>query len=414
MAHDTRLDGTHELGVRIAAARRRRGQTQKATAQLVGKSEDWLRRIENGERGISLRDLAQLAEILRVQDFGTLVGTTAPASLFVRPDHPALGEVRAALAGVAGPAPTGPAEQLLTGLRADVAAAWRLRSTSGKDRTDLAAVLPRLLAAAPAAVRAAEDPDGRRAARHLAAQVYHLAQLYLCYQQDAPELLWVAVDRGMHAALDADDPLAVARGAWYAAYLYRDTGHVDQAHQVVDDARLVLDAEPAELQESPAGQRARSHLALAGAMNHGREGARADALRWWDIAEAADRKATASGAPLSPHALFGQDPGDVALALDVELGRATAAARRAEATDAEAVESVPRRTRLLLEVARAQMLRREHTAAVAVLRDAYATGPEAVVYSLHGRAMVQELRRTAGPMLRGQVGRLADAMGIPA
>jgi hypothetical protein len=275
-------------------------------------------------------------------------------------------------------------------------------------------VLPRLLTSAPAVVRAASDPAARREARLLAAQVYHLAQLYLCYQQDAPELLWVAVDRGMSAALDADDPLAVARGSWYAAYLYRDTGHVDQAHQVVDDARLVLESAPADLQESPAGQRARTHLALAGSLNYGREGARGDALRWWDIAAAADRKANATGAPLSAHALFGQDVTDVALALDVELGRSTAAARRAEAIDTEAVESVPRRTRLLLEVARAQLLRREQTSAVAVLQEAYATGPEATIYSLHGRSMVTELRRAAGPMLRGKVSRLAEAMGIPA
>lgn len=411
---DTRLDGTQELGARLAAARRRRGMTQGSVAQLVGRSEDWLRRIEAGQRGIAVRDLARVAEVLHA-NFAGLLGEVAPASFYTRPEHPALGQVRAALGGVpgAGPAPAG-AGGALEQLRVDVASAWRLRSTSGRDRTDLAAVLPRLLSIAPAAAREAlGDLAARREAQQLGAQVYHLAQLYLCYQ-DAPELLWVSVDRGMRAALDADDPLAVARGSWYAAYLYRDTGHVDQAHQVVDDARLVLDAASPQLQASPAGQRARAHLTLAGAINHGRDGARADAERWLDAGVAADAAATAGGAPLSPHALFGQDPGDVALSLEVELGRAAAAARRAEATDTDAVTSVPRRTRLLLEVARAQLMRREHTAAVAVLRDAYSAGPEATVYSMHGRAMVQELRRTAGPMLRGQVARLADAMGISA
>ena len=98
-------------------------------------------------------------------------------------------------------------------------------------------------------------------------------------------------------------------------------------------------------------------MALAAALNHARDGAHGDAWRWWDTAVAADAEATASGAPLSPHALFGQDPGDVALALEVELGRSAAALRRAEATHADAVASVPRRTRLLLEVARAHLLR---------------------------------------------------------
>ena len=414
MPDDTRLEGTRGLGERIAQARRRRGLTQKAVAQLVGRSEDWLRRIEAGQRGVTLQSLAQLAAVLHVDDFGSLLGEIAPATLVGRPDHPALGEVRAALAGVAAPAADEDADRQLERLRVDVAAAWRQRSVSGRDRTDLATVLPRLLTDAPATVRAAGTPAARRDARHLSAQIYQLAQLYLCYQSDAPELLWVAVDRGLAAALDADDPLAVARGSWYAAYLYRDTGHVDQAHQIVDDARTVLDRSPVELQRSPAGQRARTHLALAGALNYGRDGAAADAWRWWDTAAEADRAAVAGGAPLSTHALFGQDPGDVALALDVDLGRAAAAARRAESTDTDAVESVPRRTRLLLEVARAQVMRREHTAAVAVLRQAWETGPEATVYSMHGRTMIAELRRTAGPMLRGQVARLADAMGVPA
>jgi transcriptional regulator with XRE-family HTH domain len=393
----------------VAAARRRRGLSRHAAAELCGRSEEWLRKIERGQRGTSLRMVARLAEVLKVSDLSELLGDIAPTTLYARPEHAALAQVRAALAAVPEDGTDDPAGRVAA-LRSDVAAAWRLRSVSGRDRSDLAAVLPRLLLATPAAVRGADDD---REARRLAAEVYHLGQLYLCYQ-DAPELLWVVVDRGTRAALDADDPLASARSAWFAAYLYRDTGHVDQAHQAVDDALRELDALPEPLKGSPAERRHRSFLALAAALNHAREGAHADAWRWWDVAEAADQEANAGGVPLSPHALFGQDPGDVALALDVELGRSSAALRRAEATDTDAVTSVPRRTRLLLEVARAHLLRTEHTAAVALLRSAFETGPEATIYSMHGRAMVHELRRTAGPMLRPQVNQLADAMGLSA
>lgn len=353
--------------------------------------------------------VARLADVLKVADLSELLGDIVPTTLYARPEHGALAQVRAALAAVPSGGTDDPARKV-TALRADVASAWRLRSVSGRDRSDLAAVLPRLLLAAPAAVRGGDDP---REAHRLAAEVYHLGQLYLCYQ-DAPELLWVVVDRGMREALDADDPLAAARAAWFSAYLYRDTGHVDQAHQAVDDALRELDTLPEPLKGSPAERRHRSFLALAAALNHARDGAHANAWRWWDIAETAAREADAGGVPLSPHALFGQDPADVALALDVELGRSTSALSRAESTDTDAVTSVPRRTRLLLEVARAHLLRREHTATVALLRSAYETGPEATVYSLHGRAMVYELGRTVGPMLRPQVTHLADAMGVSA
>lgn len=413
MADGTRVGGDRGLGTRVAAARKRRGLSRLAVAELCGRSEEWLRKIERGQRGTSLRMIARLADVLRVADLAELIGEQAPTSLYVRPEHPALGQVRVALAMYGPPAADGDPAAVLGGLRADLAAAWRLRSVSGRDRSDLAAVLPRLLAGGPRAVRSAPAGRRRREARRMLAEVYHLAQLYLCYQ-DASELLWVATDRGMGAALDADDPLAAARAAWFSAYLFRDTGHVDQAHQVIDDAMRMLDQLAAPLAGSPAEQRHRSYVALAGALNHAREGAHADAWRWWDLAAAADRQATAGGVQLSPHALFGQDVADVALALDVELGHAAAALRRAEAVDTESIGSVPRRTRLLIEIARGHMMRREHTAAAALLRAAFDTGPEATIYSLHGRTMVQELQDTAGPLLRAQVAQLSTDLRIGA
>jgi len=404
-----RLDGNRGLGARVAAARRRRGLSRRAAAELCGRTEEWLRKVERGQRGTSLRMAARLAEVLRVP-LAELLGEQTPASVYARPEHAALAQVRAALVAVP-PAPTGDIGEHVAALGADVAAAWRLRSVSGRDRSDLAAVLPRLLTGAGRVVRADGTGQQRRQARRLAAEVYHLAQLYLCYQ-DAAELLWVAADRGATWALGADDPLAAARAAWFSAYLYRDTGHPEQAHQVVDDALRDLDRCPAL--GTPAERRQRANLALATALNHARAGAHADAWRWWDLAEAADRDAVAGGVPLSPHALFGQHPADVALTLDVELGRSASALRRAEATDTDAVTSLPRRTRLLLEVARGHMLRREHTAAAALLQSALDTGPEAALYSLHGRAMVVELQTSAGPMLRSQVARLAEQMGVTA
>ena len=406
MDEGIRLDGEPGIGKRVAAARRRRGLSRRAAAELCGRSEEWLRKVERGQRGTSLRMVARLAEVLHVP-LAELLGEEASPSMFARPEHPALGQVRAALVTVPAAGGSDPAGQLAA-LRADVAAAWRLRSVSGRDRSDLAAVLPRLLTRAAQVVRGAA-PEDRREARRLAAEVYHLAQLYLCYQ-DATELLWVAVDRGMSTAVDADDPLVAARAAWFSAYLYRDTGNLEQAHQVVHDALRELDSSP--VVGTPAERRQRSQVALAAALNHARDGEHGDAWRWWDAAVAADRDATAGGVPLSPHALFGQDPGDVALSLEVELGRSAAALRRAEATDLDAVSSVPRRTRLLLEVARGHLLRREHTAAVALLQQAMVSGPEATIYSLHGRAMVMELQGTAGPMLGPQVARLAEQMGV--
>jgi hypothetical protein len=265
-------------------------------------------------------------------------------------------------------------------------------------------VLPGLLVDGQGAVCAAATPHARQAASAVLAEVYHLAQLYLCYQ-NAPELLWVAADRGMAAAREADDAARVGRSAWFSAYLYRDFGHVEQAHQVVDDAVSVLES----AENAPQVARQRSVVHLASAWNFAREGRPAEAWREWDNAVEFDRDAAPVPGEMT---LFGADPGDVALALDVELGRSAAASRRAEATDLDAVVSVPRRARLTIEAARGQMLKREYAGGVHLLRRAYETSAEATLFSAYARTMVHELSSKAGPMLRREVADLADKLAL--
>ena len=56
------------VGDRIAFYRRRRGLTQRVLAQLVGRSEDWLSKIERNEREIRRLDvLGELAKALQSQ-----------------------------------------------------------------------------------------------------------------------------------------------------------------------------------------------------------------------------------------------------------------------------------------------------------------------------------------------------------
>ncbi len=62
------------IGERIAFYRRRRGLSQAVLADLVGRSEDWLSKIERGERDIRRLDvLADVARALRVT-LGDLLG----------------------------------------------------------------------------------------------------------------------------------------------------------------------------------------------------------------------------------------------------------------------------------------------------------------------------------------------------
>jgi transcriptional regulator with XRE-family HTH domain len=70
-----RAAGDHlSVGERVAFYRRRRGLTQAVLAGLVGRSEDWLSKIERGERQVRRLDvLTELARALRVT-LGDLLG----------------------------------------------------------------------------------------------------------------------------------------------------------------------------------------------------------------------------------------------------------------------------------------------------------------------------------------------------
>jgi transcriptional regulator with XRE-family HTH domain len=63
------------LGARIARFRRRRGISQVACAGLVGRSEDWLSKVENDHIPLDrLSVLRELARVLRVDLFTLLEG----------------------------------------------------------------------------------------------------------------------------------------------------------------------------------------------------------------------------------------------------------------------------------------------------------------------------------------------------
>ncbi len=389
------------LGARVRAARQARGMSREAVAALCGRSEEWLRKLERGQRGTSLRMVARLAEVLHVPDLGDLLDADAPTALYVRATHPDLARIRTA---VLVPLSSDADAPSLNQIRVDLRRAWRLRAASPRDRSDLAGALPPLITAARAANRAARTPEEHRDTCRILAETYHLGQLYLCYQ-DASELLWLVVDRAMNAARAAEDPATLGRATWFTAYLYRDFGMVDDAHLVVEDALRHLDS----VEPTPSVQRQRRVVHLASAWNHARDGHPALAWRDWDAAIEVERN---GGAPVSPDLLFGADCQDVALALEVELGRPAAAIRRAERMDIDAVPSVPRRARLMIEASRGYLLRREHAGALHMLRRAHQVSPEATVYSRDARGIAHDLVTNAGPMFRRDAVALAESLGV--
>ncbi|MEV7263959.1 helix-turn-helix transcriptional regulator [Micromonospora aurantiaca] len=374
-----------EFGARLRAHRERAGKTRAVLGGLVGRSEEWVKALENGRLLTPrLPMLLRLAEVLDIVDLAELTGDQSlPVASVTRAGHPAVDQVAAAMQRPAVLAGEPAAADVLRGL---VDQAWALWHRSTTERTAIAAVLPGLLDDARRSARRLDGADRRRALAELA-RVYHLAQLYVAHQP-YPELVWLAADRAMLAAQDADDPAAIAAAAWYYAHVYRSAGQVDAAEQVLVDAVDLVD--PAADGE----QRARwGQLQLGLALGHAKAGRSGQAWRAWDAAD------EAAGRLAGVHSWLMFGPAATAayaVTLETDLCRPGEAVRRADAADYSALPSHTRRAGHLIEAARAHLLRREEVAAVHLLGRALRESVDTVRHHPYARTAALELSGRRG------------------
>ncbi|MEN3610706.1 helix-turn-helix transcriptional regulator [Plantactinospora sp. ZYX-F-223] len=393
---------TETFGARLRAHRERAGKTRSVLGGLVGRSADWVKALENGRLLTPrLPMLMRLAEVLDISDLAELTGEQAmPVASVTRAGHPAVERVAAAMQRSNLPAGDPTSADLLRG-RVDQA--WTLWHRSTTERSAVAAVLPDLLDEARVSVRRL-DGTARRAALVELARVYHLAQLYVA-NQPYPELVWLAADRAMQAAQDADDPAAIAVAAWYYAHVYRSSAQVDAAEQVLTDAAVLLD--PATGTEVAArwGQ-----LQLGLALGHAKIGRAGQAWRAWDLA---DETAGRLGAGyVHPWLMFGTTAVDAyGVTVEVDLVRPGEAVRRADQVHYSALPSRTRRATHLVDAARAHLLRREEVATVHLLGRALRESVDTVRHRPDARVAVIELSGRQGTI--GEDAReLALAIGI--
>ena len=176
----------------------------------MGRSDEWVKSLESG-RLLTLRlpMLLRLAEVLNISDLASLTGEQSlPVASVTRAGHVAVEGVAAAMQRTTVTAGEPTSADMLRG-RVDQA--WRLWHGSTSERTAVAAVLPDLIGEARVTARRLDGAARRQALVELA-RVYHLAQLYAAHQP-YPELVWLAADRAMAAAQDADNPDAIAVSA---------------------------------------------------------------------------------------------------------------------------------------------------------------------------------------------------------
>lgn len=375
---------------------------------LVGRSSEWVKAVESGRLQIPrLPMLLKIARALDVRDLADLTGNgqAVPVQAFTGETHSALNAVQAALTEYRFPARDSPVN--LPHLQVRLDQAWDVRHNTPNHRTAVGALLPDIIRDAQRAVRTTEGTQ-RRTARRLLAGVYLLADFYVAYQP-APELVWLVADRAIAEAHEADDPYGIAGGAWALTQAMRDAGRWEEAVTVaVDGARHL---EP-RLDRAPDDWRGLwGALQFEAGYAHARRGRHGDAWRYWERANEMVQR-------LGPRYRHVQTSFSTtvmkahAVTLDVELRRAGDAVRTANRFDPDRIPSRARRSRHLIEVARAHHQRNDAAATYALLDRAEHTAPETIRFNSYAREMLLWLVIAPPAGLREDVTALCDRVGV--
>ncbi|MFI0919908.1 helix-turn-helix domain-containing protein [Streptomyces smyrnaeus] len=399
------------FGQRVRVLRVRRGMSREVLAGLLGRSTSWVKQIEGGRLQMpKLPMVLRIAEVLRVGDLAELTGEgTVPTALFTGPGHRRLPEVRAAIDAFPFSARSREAPGVAY-LREGLARAWAARHAAPHHRDVLGALLPGLIEDAQLAVLQADTAPQRRAAQSVLAETYALSQFFLAYQPDSA-LLWRAVERGMVAAQESEDPHAIGVAAWLATQAHRDSGH---AH--FDAADAVTHATLRHL--GPLLPDADDDVrAIAGALRFeagytaARRGETGTAWHHWDTAHAVARRLPADY--FHPVTSFSRAVmGAHAVTVAVELHMGGESARQAHAADTLGLPSRPRQARHHVERARAYQLDGRLDESLTALTQAYDAAPETVRYNGYARRILLEETAAKSPTRRRRAGELATRVGV--
>ncbi|MEV6979977.1 helix-turn-helix transcriptional regulator [Sphaerisporangium sp. NPDC051017] len=395
-------------GERIRHMREKRGMSRTVLAGLVGYSADWLKKIEAGQRGVSVPALIRLAHVLRVDDLSLLIDgdTPIPVSTWDAPHHPSVAAVREIVEVTSlRPASRDAADFDVPALLARVRQAWIAWHTLPGNRTAVAGVLPGLISEIEDAAIVLDGVE-RRTAQAGLASAYGLAQ-HLAVDLVEPEVSRVIADRAVRAAQAADEPVSLAFAAWTYGHVLRGTD-ADAAFRIVDGAANDVRAR-VEGDDDVAGLY--GSLCLHMAISAAYQGQDGTAWRYWDTAESVAH--ALPGGYAHPQTVFGQ--ANVALhgvSVAAELRRYGEAVRRAEPIKPEDIPSRERQGRLFGEIAAGHLQRRDLEQAHHFLFRAWTTSPEGTPFSPLTRGVTVELIRRSTGTLKAKAVKLAEDMGV--
>jgi transcriptional regulator with XRE-family HTH domain len=397
------------IGERVAWYRRRRGLSQLALAGLVGRTEDWVSKVENNRIDLDrLSVIRSLAEALDVS-LGdllaepSLMAWTADSGRRTVPAlRRALMDYHQLVGSANGGAPDAPEPP--DALWRGVGELWGAYQDSRFGY--VTAVLPRVLARAQ---RSAEANDGRPRSEALAvlALAYQAASTTLTKVGET-DLAWIASDRGLAAATAAGNPLVLGSLYRSVAHALLSNGRYEEAIGVV---RLSADRLRGELDRpDPVALSVYGSAFLAGAMAAARADDRAACQDFLGEAQRIAQRLGHDGNHL--WTAFG--PTNVAIhrvATAVELGDVQVAVDLGPRINTAALP-LERRIRHELEVARALASWGRRDEGLTALLAAEHRAPEQVRYHFISRQLVLGWMRSGRSKPSHHLTGLAQRIGV--
>jgi DNA-binding XRE family transcriptional regulator len=400
-------EAASRVGAHIVAARQRRGLARKTLADLVGRSEEWLRQIEKGQRRLdSIECAIRIADVLRMSDLlrelGLQPGQTERPGLhpdLVQPVRDALTDSVTTLAFVKERAAWHDAERTLD---SDVTDAWSQWLGGVTRYTSTMRVLPRLVRGAVTRLQA-----GARTETHAAAlAAYHLACSVLIRVGET-QLAWLAADRAFGAAERDGAPDLIGASAWYLCRCYMEQGLLTAAGQFAAAAANRLPGPPYE-QSGGILWGALGLLAAEAAARLVEPQRAAEILG--ELHRAADRSAIDESVW---HVPFGPtEVGICAVQVAIALGRSGEALRLASHLEIPDGHPADQQARHYLPLAHLYLRRNEDVAAVFALNKVATISPEDIRYDVDVHQALDRLQQRNNKLVRRDLERLSSLARI--
>ncbi|HVB44899.1 MAG TPA: helix-turn-helix domain-containing protein [Streptosporangiaceae bacterium] len=387
------------IGGRLREARKRRGLTQRELARLAGVSVSLIRKLEQGDydNGLRLETVRKLAVALSVPTSALAVGGSPPP-----PDQESVTRwepVRQALEGAAGGEPDW--EPTLAGVR--MAAGEAIRLFRDNSLTDLAGLLPPLLADADALV--ASNTNGVQVtARAERSRIRVVAGSLLVHTWQFP-----AAERAFTLAMeDADGPLAQVTVIGQRCFALSRQGLLAECRELA--VRGAGEAEPRLSAATREELAAWGGLLLWGAGASARDNRPDDADAMIRLARAA--AAAAGGDFVPPHAPWHRFGPSVVAVAEAESAVIQDRPDRALAIGRRLSPMAHQYPRHRLDVAAAHASLRQYPEAVEVLRDLRRTRPQWLPQQRYAARILSDVigRRRS---LTAEMRDLADYLRLP-